>query len=380
MNTEEFIKKAKKIHGNKYNYSKSEYKGSKELICIICPEHGEFWQTPNNHLNGKGCKKCAAKSRWEKRHKTTTEEFIEKAKKVHGEKYNYSNVKYVNSQSKVCIICPEHGEFWQTPNAHLNGQGCPNCDKSCKLTKKTFIEKAKKVHGEKYNYSNVKYVNSQSKVCIICPEHGEFWQTPNNHLNGKGCPKCSRLHKLTTKEFIERAKNIHGNKYDYSKAEYKGIHEKICIICPEHGEFWQIPSNHLKGYGCKECNKYYLEKEISNLLINNSIHFEYNKTFEWLKYKNNMYLDFYLPEYNIAIECQGEQHLIKERKFNETKISDENNLERDVVKNDLCIKNGVKLVYFSYTNLNRITENKCLYTKDTYFSNKNNLIEFIRNT
>ena len=309
-----------------------------------------------------------------------TEEFILKARKVHGNKYDYSKVNYQKPTTKICILCPEHGEFWQTPNAHLNGQGCPKCDKSFKLTKEEFIKKAIEVHGNKYDYSKVGYKNSMTKVCIICPEHGEFWQTPNNHLRGKGCKKCTKLHKLTTEEFIERAKEIHGNKYDYSKVNYTGIHDKICIICPEHGEFWQIASNHLKGYGCKECNKYFLEKEISNVLIDNEIKFEYNKTFDWLKHKNNMYIDFYLPEYNIAIECQGEQHLIKERKFDILKKSDEDNLKRDVEKNHLCLENGIKMIYFSYTGFNEINENKNLYSTNPYFTNKFKLIEYIKYT
>ena len=110
-----------------------------------------------------------------------------------------------------------------------------------------FIEKAKAVHGDKYDYSKVEYVKAKEKVCIICQEHGEFWQTPNNHLRGEGCPFCYGSKKLTTEEFISKAKQIHGNKYDYSNVNYVNKYTKVCIICPEHGEFWQKPSNHLKG-------------------------------------------------------------------------------------------------------------------------------------
>ena len=125
--------------------------------------------------------------------KITTNEIIAKAKLVHGDKYDYSKVDYVKDYIKVCIICPEHGEFWQRPHAHLQGQGCPKC-KSKKQTCTTdeFIAKAKKIHGDKYDYSKVDYSNAHTKVCIICPNHGEFWQTPNNHLRGHGCPKCKR--------------------------------------------------------------------------------------------------------------------------------------------------------------------------------------------
>ena len=114
MTTEEFIKKAKEIHGNKYDYSKVEYKNTSTKVCIICPEHGEFWQTPNHHLQGHGCPKCK-NEKIRKRHTHNITIFIEKARKVHGDKYDYSKAEYINASTKVCIICPEHGEFWQTP-------------------------------------------------------------------------------------------------------------------------------------------------------------------------------------------------------------------------------------------------------------------------
>ena len=116
-----------------------------------------------------------------------------------------------------------------------------------------FIKKAKKIHGDKYDYSHVKYVDADSKVCIICSKHGEFWQVARTHLSGSGCPICAGRRKMRTSDFIDKARFVHGNKYDYSKAEYKGNSEKICIICPEHGEFWQIAANHLNGRGCPKC-------------------------------------------------------------------------------------------------------------------------------
>jgi predicted nucleic acid-binding Zn-ribbon protein len=167
----------------------------------------------------------------------------------------------------VCIICLEHGEFWQTPSDHLSGRGCPKCGGRLVNNTEEFIQKAKEVHGDKYDYSKVEYVNSHAKVCIICPEHGEFWQSPNNHLNGKGCPKCiNPNHGLTTEEFIQKAREVHGDKYDYSKVEYKGGLTKVCIICPKHGEFWQIAREHLRGQGCPICNVGYTKKYKFNLL------------------------------------------------------------------------------------------------------------------
>ena len=131
-------------------------------------------------------------------------------------------------------------------------------------TKDEFIKDAIEIHNDKYDYSKVEYVNNRTKVCIICPKHGEFWMKPNSHLSGQGCPKCSGVAKLTTEEFVERAKQIHGDKYDYSKVNYVNARTKVCIICPEHGEFWVIPNDMLhKNVGCRKCNGNYQPKNIS---------------------------------------------------------------------------------------------------------------------
>ena len=258
VSTEEFIKKAKKIHNNRYNYSKVEYINAKAKVCITCPIHGEFWQLPEVHLRGGGCPKCSGKN-------ITTEEFINRAREVHGDKYDYSKVKYGDSKTKVCIICPKHGEFWQLPGNHLRGKGCILCSKPVYNTN-SFIEEAKKVHGDKYDYSKAKYTKAIEKVCIICPIHGEFWQTPNSHLRGQGCPKCGGSKQLTTKEFIGKAREIHGDKYDYSKVEYVNANTKVCIICPIHGEFWQTPTSHLNSSGCPVCGKGFTKEYKFNLL------------------------------------------------------------------------------------------------------------------
>lgn len=249
LTTEEFVQKAREVNGDKYDYSKVDYKNNKEKVCIICSEHGEFYQIPSSHLLGCGCLKCSGLR------KLTTEEFIEKAKIVHSDRYDYSKVEYKNSSTEVCIKCPEHGEFYQIPSGHLSGRGCPKCGRSFKLTKEEFINKSKGIHNNKYDYSKVDYKNNSTEVCIICSEHGEFYQRAANHLNGRGCPKCGGTNKLTIEEFIEKAREIHGDKYDYSKVKYKNSATKVCIICKEegHGEFYQLPGGHLLGYGCPKC-------------------------------------------------------------------------------------------------------------------------------
>jgi ribosomal protein L36 len=268
LTTEGFIEKAKKKHGNKYDYSKVDYINNRKKVIIICKEHGEFKQSPGKHLSGNGCPTCA-NILSAKKQSSTTEGFIEKAKKKHGNKYDYSKVKYNGAHKKVIIICKDHGEFKQTPGKHLSGNGCPTCSGHIKLTTEGFIEKAKKKHGNKYDYSKVKYNGAHKKVIIICKDHGEFKQTPGSHLTGKGwskcsCPSCSGNIKLTTEEFIEKAQVKHGNKYDYSKVEYINNHTKVIIICIEHGEFKQTPGNHLSGKGCFTCSNILNAKKLSS--------------------------------------------------------------------------------------------------------------------
>ena len=350
LTTEEFIKKAREVHGDKYDYSKVEYKGSREKICIICHKHGEFWQLPYDHLNGHGCTKCYDKEKRGKSRQLTTEEFIKKAKGVHGDKYDYSKTNYVDSHTKVCIICPEHGEFWQTPNKHLNNQGCPKCFRGKKMTQDEFIEKAREIHGDKYDYSKVEYKGNKIKVCIVCPEHGEFWQTPNSHISQKqGCPKCKPNHRRTQDEFIEKAKKIHGNKYDYSKVDYKNNITPVCIICPEHGEFWQKPTLHInQKCGCPTCSESHIESEVRKFLVKNVIKFEREKKFNWLGLQR---LDFYLNDYNIAIECQGIQHFERVEFFNNRKNNSDYLTyikKLDKKKKELCEKHEVKLYYINF--------------------------------
>ena len=341
---EEFIKDARDVHGDKYDYSKVKYINAKTKVCIICPEHGEFLQTPNSHLSGNGCPKCANEANSE-RFRLPLSEFIKKAKDLHKDKYDYSKVDYVNDRTKVCIICPEdgHGEFWQTPNAHTNGAGCPKCSSNYAPTTEEWIASARKVHGDKYDYSKVKYVNSVTKVCIICPEHGTFLQGPSQHLSGKGCSKCSNNYSPTKEEWITYAREVHGNKYDYSKVEYVNALTKVCIICPEHGEFWQGPHSHTKGQGCPKCNLSHLERCVMNYLDEKKITYDYQTRFKWLGRQS---LDFYLPDYNVGIECQGEQHFFPVERFGGDKGLNKCK-KRDKLKFKKCQKNGIKVLYYS---------------------------------
>ena len=191
--------------------------------------------------------------------KSTLNEFIEKAKKIHGDKYDYSLIKYTNSKTKVEIICKEHGIFYQTPKAHLI-HNCPRCFGNARLSTKEFIEKSVKIHGDKYDYSLVDYKNSDTIVQIICKKHGVFKQRSSTHLNGHGCYKCSK-HNINNDEFIEQARKVHGDKYDYSLLNFDKKTDKITIICPKHGVFEQVVTSHISGCGCSKCSKHCLTLE-----------------------------------------------------------------------------------------------------------------------
>ena len=189
--------------------------------------------------------------------KSNTEDFIKRAKRVHGDKYDYSNVDYQNAKTLVEIRCKDCGNvFLQRPNNHLNGQGCNKCCgvDTHRLTTEKFIEKARLIHGEKYDYSGTEYVNTRTKVVIKCPKHGYFLQVANHHLNGNGCPICSRRVKMDVKEFVDNAVKVHGNNYDYSQVVYNGNSKPVTIKCNTCGNtFQQTPSSHLKGHKCQRC-------------------------------------------------------------------------------------------------------------------------------
>lgn len=195
--TGQFIAKANAVHGNRYDYSLVEYVSSATKVTINCSDHGPFEQTPSEHLIGSGCAKCGSLAAADARRKTT-EQFIAKANAVHGNRYDYSLVEYLSAMEKVTIICPDHGPFEQAPNGHVTGKGCYECgilvsSDARRLTTEQFITKARMVHGDRYDYSLVEYVTNRKKVKIICSDHGLFLQAPNDHIDQKsGCADCAQ--------------------------------------------------------------------------------------------------------------------------------------------------------------------------------------------
>lgn len=240
LTTKEFIKKAKRKHREKYDYSKVEYINCQTKVCIICPEHGEFWQLPSAHIYGQGCPKCANKRKGSN-FRMGKKEFIRRATLLHKGKYNYDKVEMERLSDKIIITCPVHGDFTQKASDHLIYKGCKKCSKRYMDTT-YFIERAKEVHGNKYDYSLVEISKGITKVKIKCPTHGVFEQSYADHLRGCGCWECYKqrlpeVNKKSNETFLNQLKEIYGDKYDLSKVDYRGKDMDISLICPIHGEF-----------------------------------------------------------------------------------------------------------------------------------------------
>ena len=195
--------------------------------------------------------------------KKTTQLFINDAIAIHGDRYDYSLVEYHNNKTPVKVICPIHGVFEQKPNQHLSGQGCPDCGKikaakKRHITNAEFIERAKRVHGDKYDYSEVDMVDMRTNVTIICPKHGRFRPLPKPFLAGGKCPECAReeklyCKKLTNEEFIEKAKLAHPTGYSFEHTVYKGMNKPVVVTCERHGDVTVRPTWFLAGSGCRFC-------------------------------------------------------------------------------------------------------------------------------
>lgn len=255
---DEFLSRAAEVHGGKYNYDKVVYSKIKTKVEIICSKHGSFFQAPNTHLRGSGCNLCGIEAT-----KITAEDFIERSRAIHGNRYNYDKVVYTSSDAKVEIICKKHGSFFQTAKDHMYGNNCQICGKNGAKTKEEFLKLAIEKHGDTYCYDKVNYLNVSTKVKIICKKHGSFYQKPSSHIYGAGCIECGfDKMKHSTDSFIKMSKEIHKDKYNYDKVIYKGANDKVIITCKKHGDFLQAPGSHLRGHKCSMCCHVVSKKEI----------------------------------------------------------------------------------------------------------------------
>ena len=312
LTLQEFIETSNKIHNYKYNYDKVIYVNLSTSVIITCPIHGDFVQNPKSHKNGAECFRCGIIKRSKKRAQTT-EQFIERSKLTHGDKYDYSKVNYINNHTDVIIICKDHDEFLQNPKLHIEGANCPKCSiitvtKKITKTLETFINEAREIHGNKYDYSKFIYTGINKKGIIICPVNHEFEQTPSNHLSGQGCRKCGRIvcankQRKTLDKFIEDARKMHGDKYDYSLVNYVMAHTKVCIICPSNHKFWQPPNQHIHGAGCPYCFNTISKKE--NIFLDNYLKLPNDLDHRQVKIGKKR-VDGYDPENKIIYEFLGD--------------------------------------------------------------------------
>lgn len=292
----------------------------------------------------------------------TPSEFIEKSKTVHGDKYDYKKTTYKNSKIKVTITCPEHGDFEQIPYDHFSGHGCNKCAVKFKfikltLTTEQFIEKAKSIHGDKYSYDKVIYKNSNTKIVITCDIHGDFNQQAGSHLQGIGCPNCKadklRDIKLSnTNDFIEKARAIHGDRYDYSDTIYEKSKKKILIICPVHGEFIQHAGSHLRGVGCPNCKESKGEKLISEILDKYNI--KYIREYKIPNTNTRFRYDFYLPDHNLLIEFHGGQHFFPVEFFGGVEVFNYTR-KNDAFKKEIAKLINIRLIEITYLHLKKLT-------------------------
>lgn len=344
MKTEEFLEKMKVLYPEFTFVVNDQNIKNKQKIEIICQKHGSFFRTVDKCLyKNIRCPECY----YEKR----KHDFLKTAHKVHGDFYDYSQGTYIADKKPIEIICPIHGSFWQCPNDHKKGYGCAKCSKKYKPTTDEWVASVKNLYDGKYDLSKVCYIDNKTPVTVICPEHGEFYPIPNNYRKGiSGCPECNNVRKhehfkKSTEEFVNDAKTVHGNKYDYSKVDYYNKSTAVLIICPTHGSFEQTPGTHLAGHGCPKCkNKSQTDfyNKLQAVFPNDKI--SYEKRLPWL---GLMSFDMYFDDYNIAIEFDGIQHYEPVEHFGGVdyfKIIQ----ERDARKDALCQENSCYLIRVPY--------------------------------
>lgn len=370
---DEFVKEARAIHGNKFEYNEEDYydrqydvkysksKSTTRKIKIYCNKcKSYFIQSVQSHLKGKGCPNC------NKSRHLSEEEFFMKIKSIFGDIYDYSQAVYINSKHKIKLYCKKC-DIWFEKDTHalLQGKGCPYCSTGTSDSYKIFVEKARKTHGDKYEYDEESFDLKNHKVKIYCKKCKKwFYQLKSGHIEGKGCLTCSGRERKTTEKFIEEAKAIHGNKYDYSKTEYVRAFDKVIITCNNcHKDFLMRPRLHLNGQGCPNCAPQSKgEAKLKELLILRKINFEQQKIFKDCRYKKPLRFDFYLIDYNCCIEYQGEQHYKIDffKRWKKEKGEFEASLLRDNIKREYCKSHNIKLYEISYKEDIELELNKIL--------------------
>lgn len=394
-NTEDFIRKSKEMYGeDTFIYDNVNYINNHTNVILECPTHGKFEVTPSNHLNPTlrvGCPYCSNRI-----HITG---IFQELKEKYDDLLHTIEDYYFDEKTKryfIKIYCKLHGNFEIRLDHILNKKKniCDKCNmmyaKQRILVKNAiareerdinctdrydFIWKSIQQYGlYKFDYCSVNYIDNFTNVKLYCNIHNVYFNTtPIRHLYyNYDCPICCDRKRVSgTQDWIDRKvpKELL-EIYDFSKAEYKGVNIPVKLICPKHGEFWRLPHFINKGKVlCLKCNNSFHENELINFLENNNINYDYQRYFEWLGKQS---LDFYLSDYNIAIECQGIQHFMPIEYFGgeEAFLITQ---ERDKRKKRLCKENNVELIYFLDKKFNSYMEED-----DIYFNNKEDLWKYIQ--
>jgi len=288
LSNDDFIKKAKEVHHEKYIYSKTKYVRYREKIIVTCPIHGDFYVLAGKHLQGNGCAKC-----YRERSKVDSDYFLVKTKSLYSEQYDYSKVKYQGAFRKVEIVCPEHGSFFTTPSNFWRGNGCPTCQKNKSILKnwEKFLKKFVNIFENQYLYHKAHYRSSHRKIEIVCKKHGSFWQTPASHSTGSGCPLCSiSKGEKAVEKFLKESKNTYTAQYRIAECRNKR---------PLPFDFAIFEDKERKKLKC-------------------------------------------------LIEYDGEQHYKICKNFKMTQKDLEETQRRDKIKTDYCLKNNIKLIRIPY--------------------------------
>ena len=292
----------------------------------------------------------------------STAQFIAEARARHDDKFDYSQVRYVNAKTQVRIGCPEHGWFEQVPEVHLSGSGCPGCRyvRMAKTRTRPWHEilvEFRERHGDRYDYSRVEYVNLSRKVTIVCREHGPFEQRPYCHLQGHGCPQCkyerlSANQRLTREEMLSRFRRVHGDRYDYSRViQVRNCACQVTIVCPHHGPFRQSVSSHASGRGCAACQESRGERRIAHELNRLGLPYVREQRFATCRDVKPLPFDFFLPTENALIEYDGTQHFVPAKRFNIALIQ-----KHDAIKTEWAARHGQRLIRIPYHCFSQIPE------------------------
>lgn len=311
--------RAEEIHGRRYVYGAELFGRLTERIVISCRIHGEFSQRLDHHLGGAGCHRCSVVTVARAKRRRARERFADRASAIHGGRYDYSLVSYIDARTAVAVICHRHGAFDTQPTNHLGGSGCRKCgyesvSTAQSVTQDHALARYAEVHGDRYDYSLVRYAGAHTKVRIICRIHGPFATTSSMHSAGNGCPPCSwdklaRERRFTADQLMERIREVHGDMYTYNLANYRNNLSKIGITCGRHGAFLQAASSHLTGAGCPRCAMSHGERNIAAVLSAEGIDFVPQFMHETCRGQSRrLPFDFAIQSQRVLIEFDGIHH------------------------------------------------------------------------